>query len=67
MAAEGLGLQPTALPTGAANFAGIAYWLVPPDCTMAVGTSHVLVSVNSSVSLHQPASLRPPTYPDAGS
>src|SRR5262249_27480373 len=35
------------------NFAGIAAtgW-IPPDCTMAVGPQHVLLSVNSSVAIH---------------
>jgi hypothetical protein len=50
------GLEPTAAPTAAANFAGITAtgWL-PPDCTMAVGPAHVLVSVNSSVTVYTKA------------
>jgi len=45
---------PAAYPTPSTNFAGISAtgWL-PPDCTMAVGPSHVLVSVNSSVAIYQ--------------
>ena len=48
-----LGLEPAAAPTGSANFAGVAAtgWL-PPDCTMATGPDHVLVSVNSSVAIY---------------
>lgn len=47
------GLEPSAAPTGSTNFAGIAAtgWL-PPDCTMAAGPEHVLVSVNSSVAIY---------------
>ncbi|MBX9944428.1 MAG: hypothetical protein K2Y40_10145 [Reyranella sp.] len=46
-------LQPSAAPTGAANFAGLtATGWRPPDCTMAVGPLHVLVSVNSSVAIY---------------
>lgn len=50
------GLQPSAAPVAAGNFAGIAAtgWL-PPDCTMAVGPSHVLESVNSSVAVYTKA------------
>ena len=50
------GLQPSAAPVPAGNFAGIAAtgWL-PPDCTMAVGPSHVLESVNSSVAVYTKA------------
>ena len=58
MAAAALepGLEPVAAPTGSANFAGIAAtgWL-PPDCTMAVGPQHVLLSVNSSLAIHSKA------------
>lgn len=47
------GLAPTATPTASTNFAGIAAtgW-VPPDCTMAVGANHVLISVNSSIAVY---------------
>jgi hypothetical protein len=47
------GLAPVAAPSGSTNFAGIAAtgWL-PPDCTMAAGPNHVLVSVNSSVAIY---------------
>jgi hypothetical protein len=47
------GLESSAAPMPSANFAGIAAtgWL-PPDCTMATGPSHVLVSVNSSVAVY---------------
>ncbi|MEO5733809.1 MAG: hypothetical protein ABIN96_03980, partial [Rubrivivax sp.] len=50
MVAMSPGLEPAAAPVGSSNFAGIAAtgWL-PPDCTMAVGASHVLASVNSSI------------------
>jgi hypothetical protein len=50
------GLQPAAAPVGAANFAGMGAtgWL-PPDCTMAVGPSHVLESVNSLVAIYSKA------------
>ena len=52
-AAEGAGLEPTAAPTPSTNFAGIsATGWIPPDCTMAVGPSHVLASVNSSVAIY---------------
>jgi hypothetical protein len=46
-------LEPAAAPVGSVNFAGIAAtgW-IPPDCTMAVGPSHVLLSVNSSVAIY---------------
>jgi hypothetical protein len=50
------GLPPAAAPTGSTNFAGIAAtgWL-PPDCTMAVGPDHVVLSVNSSVAIYAKA------------
>ena len=50
------GLPPAAAPTGSTNFAGISAtgWL-PPDCTMAVGPDHVLLSVNSSVAIYAKA------------
>ena len=46
-------LEPSAAPTAATNFSGIAAtgW-IPPDCTMAVGPAHVMLSVNSSVAIH---------------
>ena len=50
------GLAPASSPTASTNFDGIAAtgWL-PPDCTLAVGPSHVLVSVNSSLAVHSNA------------
>jgi hypothetical protein len=53
-AALGPGLPPVAAPSGSVNFAGIGAtgWL-PPDCTMAAGPDHVLVSVNSSVAIYR--------------
>jgi hypothetical protein len=49
-------LEPAAAPSPAANFAGIpATGWIPPDCTMAAGPSHVLLSVNSSVAIHNKA------------
>ena len=51
--AEGAGLEPALAPTAAANFAGIsATGWIPPDCTAAVGPSHVLLSVNSSLAIY---------------
>ncbi len=51
--AEGPGLEPASAPTTSTNFAGIsATGWIPPDCTMAVGPSHVLVSVNSSLAIY---------------
>jgi hypothetical protein len=49
--AEGT-MEPSAAPSPSVNFAGIAAtgW-IPPDCTMATGPSHVLLSVNSSVAV----------------
>lgn len=49
-------LEPSAAPTSSSNFAGIAAtgW-IPPDCTMAVGPSHVVLSVNSSIAIHNKA------------
>ncbi len=42
-----------AAPTGATNFQGItATGWIPPDCTMATGPQHVMLSVNSSVAVH---------------
>jgi len=50
------GLAPAMAPSASASFGGIAAtgWL-PPDCTMATGPEHVLVSVNSSVAIHAKA------------
>ena len=52
MMPEAAGSEPTAAPTASTNFTSITAtgWL-PPDCTMAVGPSHVLASVNSSVAI----------------
>ena len=46
-------LEPAAAPAGLGSFPGIAAtgWN-PPDCTMAAGPSHVLLSVNSSVAIY---------------
>ena len=46
-------LAPSAAPTPSTSFAGIPTtgW-IPPDCTMAAGPTHVLLSVNSSVAIH---------------
>lgn len=45
-----------AAPTAATNFAGItATGWIPPDCTMAVGPSHVVLSVNSSIAIYNKA------------
>ena len=53
LAAMDPSLEPSAAPTASTNFSGIAAtgW-IPPDCTMAVGPSHVMLSVNSSVAVH---------------
>jgi len=50
------GLEPVAAPSGSSNFAGIAStgW-IPPDCTMAAGPQHVLLSVNSSLAIYPKA------------
>lgn len=50
---EAPGDEPAAAPVSSSNFAGLTAtgWL-PPDCTMAVGPSHVLASVNSSVAIY---------------
>jgi hypothetical protein len=47
------GAEPAAAPVLGASFAGIAAtgWF-PPDCTMAAGPSHVLLSVNSSMAIY---------------
>ncbi len=49
-------LAPSAAPVALNQFAGISAtgWL-PPDCTMAAGPNHVLVSVNSSIALYTKA------------
>src|SRR5207247_1320390 len=54
--ADAAGVAPAAAPTPSGNFAGIAStgW-IPPDCTMATGPNHVLLSVNSSVAIHNKA------------
>jgi hypothetical protein len=48
-----LAAAPTAAPTALVRFPGLdaTGWL-PPDCTMAVGPNHVLVSVNSSAAVY---------------
>jgi hypothetical protein len=49
-------LEPSAAPNPSTNFAGIsATGWIPPDCTMAVGAAHVLLSVNSSVAIYNKA------------
>ncbi len=47
-------------PTGSTNFAGFTTtgW-IPPDCTMATGPQHVMVSVNSSVAVYSKAGGAP--------
>ena len=54
--ADATAVEPSAAPSPSSNFAGIPAtgWL-PPDCTMAAGPSHVLLSVNSSLALHNKA------------
>jgi len=56
VAAPELGLEPVEAPSGSTNFAGIPTtgWF-PPDCTMAVGPQHVLLSVNSSMAIYNKA------------
>jgi len=46
-------VAPAATPSPTTNFAGIAAtgW-IPPDCTMATGPSHVVLSVNSTVAMY---------------
>ena len=53
------GGEPSAAPVPAGNFAGITAtgWL-PPDCTLAAGPAHVLVSVNSSLALYTKAGVQ---------
>jgi hypothetical protein len=54
------GLAPVAAPSGSINFAGIpATGWIPPDCTMAVGPQHVLLSVNSSMAVYNKAGGAP--------
>src|SRR5262245_23205546 len=56
LAALDASLEPTAAPTASTNFSGIpATGWIPPDCTMAVGPAHVMLSVNSSVAVHNKA------------
>ncbi|MEZ5354887.1 MAG: hypothetical protein R2762_19810 [Bryobacteraceae bacterium] len=54
--APAIGTALAEAPVAAGNFAGIdaTGWL-PPDCTMATGPEHVLLSVNSSVAIHMKA------------
>jgi len=54
------GLAPVAAPVSSTNFAGIAAtgW-IPPDCTMAAGPQHVLLSVNSSLAVYGKAGGAP--------
>lgn len=53
-------LEPVAEPSGSTNFAGIAATgVIPPDCTMAVGPQHLLLSVNSSVAIYDKSSGAP--------
>lgn len=53
-------VEPAAAPSGSANFAGIpATGWIPPDCTMAVGPAHVLLSVNSSLAIYSKAGGTP--------
>jgi len=49
-----IAMAPTQALSAGTSFAGIAAtgW-IPPDCTMAVGPTHVLLSVNSSVAIYQ--------------
>ena len=47
------GGPPLAAPVGGSNFEGIsATGWIPPDCTMAVGPQHVVLSVNSSIAVY---------------
>src|SRR6266498_4919416 len=49
-----------AAPLPATNFAGFtATGWIPPDCTMAAGPSHVMLSVNSSVAVYNKAGGAP--------
>lgn len=44
---------PAGTPSPTTNFAGIsATGWIPPDCTMTIGPSHVLLSVNSTVAIY---------------
>ena len=53
LAPELAAAAPAASPSPTTNFAGIAAtgW-IPPDCTMATGPSHVVLSVNSTVAIY---------------
>jgi len=53
-------MAPASAPTLSGGFAGIAAtgW-IPPDCTMAAGPEHVLLSVNSSVAIYPKAGGAP--------
>jgi hypothetical protein len=45
-----------AAPLPSTNFAGIpATGWIPPDCTMATGPNHVVLSVNSTIAVHSKA------------
>lgn len=47
------GLEPVEAPAASTNFPGIsATGWIPPDCTMATGPQHVVLSVNSSVAIY---------------
>lgn len=49
-----------AAPLPSTNFAGFsATGWIPPDCTMATGPSHVMLSVNSSVAVYNKAGGAP--------
>jgi hypothetical protein len=58
LAAPALAAGPAAAPAALGNFQGIADtgWF-PPDCTMAAGPQHVLLSVNSSVAIYTKAGV----------
>jgi hypothetical protein len=49
-------VAPAAAPVSSTNFAGIAAtgW-IPPDCTMATGPNHIVLSVNSSIAIYTKA------------
>lgn len=51
---------PAAAPSASTNFAGFTAtgWL-PPDCTMATGPNHVVLSVNSSIAVYPKAGGNP--------
>lgn len=56
MAMEAAPPAPSAAPNPSTNFGGITFtgW-IPPDCTMAAGPNHVVLSVNSSVAVYPKA------------